>query len=142
MLVEIVVDAIGMEDEDTCTCSTFWERVVETERRATLISTLQGTVSSPFILYLPKGYCQVEGVVRLPPACVVHHPPSHVSCIWCAHELMLITVENSGLIAQIEEGNRETAQLRAELTLTRQRVNELEERNVVNRDTLVATLEK
>lgn len=43
---------------------------------------------------------------------------------------------------QMGETAKEVAQLRAELILTRHRVKELDERNVVNRDTLVAKLEQ
>lgn len=49
---------------------------------------------------------------------------------------------NSGLVVQVEEGTAEIAKLRADLTLMRQRVKELDERNIVNRDTLVAKLER
>lgn len=42
----------------------------------------------------------------------------------------------------MEEAAKETAQLRAELMLTKSRVIELDDRNVANRDTLVAKLER
>ncbi len=49
---------------------------------------------------------------------------------------------NSELTEQMGESAKEAAHLRAELILTRHRVNELDERNTVNRDTLVAKLEQ
>ncbi|CAM9221169.1 unnamed protein product, partial [Sphacelaria rigidula] len=74
------------------------------------------------------------------------------SCAGCGGHLEIVTKETkrvarltkriSGLVAQAEESKKVTAQLRAELTLTRQKVNELDERIVVNRDTLVAQLER
>lgn len=58
------------------------------------------------------------------------------------HHLCTPRSRDSALTAQMEEGAKEGAQLRAELVLTRQRLKELDERNNDNRDTLVAKLEK
>eukprot|EP00752_Nemacystus_decipiens_P008313 g7431.t1 len=74
------------------------------------------------------------------------------SCSGCGGHLEIVTKETkrvarltkriSDLNEQMGETAKEAAHLRAELILTRHRVKELDERNIVNRDTLVAKLEQ
>ncbi|CAB1105899.1 unnamed protein product [Ectocarpus sp. CCAP 1310/34] len=74
------------------------------------------------------------------------------SCAGCGGHLEIVTKETkrvarltkriSDLNEAMGETAKEAAQLRAELILTRHRVKELDERNIVNRDTLVAKLEQ
>ncbi|CBJ28638.1 conserved unknown protein [Ectocarpus siliculosus] len=74
------------------------------------------------------------------------------SCTGCGGHLEIVTKETkrvarltkriSDLNEAMGETAKEAAQLRAELILTRHRVKELDERNIVNRDTLVAKLEQ
>ncbi|CAM9442110.1 unnamed protein product [Hapterophycus canaliculatus] len=74
------------------------------------------------------------------------------SCTGCGGHLEIVTKETkrvarltkriSDLNEQMGDSAKETAHLRAELILTRRRVQELDERNTVNRNTLVAKLEQ
>lgn len=58
------------------------------------------------------------------------------------YQQQMVCSRDSDLNEQMGETAKEAAHLRAELVLTRHRVKELDERNIVNRDTLVAKLEQ
>lgn len=48
----------------------------------------------------------------------------------------------SALAEKLEESMKDNADMKAELMLTRQRIKELERRNIVDRDALLAKIEQ